>query len=67
MIICKDCEQNFVDKIKLSKTAATCLANPEKLVLAEKKVLNEIEKILVYHFTELIGKPTRMAKYIIDN
>jgi hypothetical protein len=27
------------------------------------KRLQEIEHLLIYHFTELLGKPPRMAKY----
>ncbi|GAG46470.1 unnamed protein product, partial [marine sediment metagenome] len=31
------------------------------------KTLNEIEKILIYHFTEILGRPPKMAKYILKS
>ncbi len=64
-LICKDCEAAFTDKIKLSLPAAECLIDLKKIADAGAHTLKEIEKVLVYHFTELLGKPPRMAKYIL--
>jgi DNA repair protein RecO (recombination protein O) len=82
-LICRDCEASFPDKIGLTKNAADCLlvlsalvlsnvevvegANAKLIVGAEEKTLDEIEKILVHHFTELLHKPPKMAKYILKN
>ena len=66
-LICKDCEASFPDKIRLTKTAANCLANVKLIAEADEKTLNEIEKILVYHFTEILGRPPKMAKYILKD
>jgi len=63
-LICRDCEASFPDKVKLTKDAADCLANAKLLAGAEEKTLNEIEKILIHHFTELLHKPPKMAKYV---
>jgi DNA repair protein RecO (recombination protein O) len=65
-LICRDCEASFPDKIKLTKNAANCLANAKLIAETNEKTLNEIEKILVHHFTEILHKPPKMAKYIIN-
>ena len=63
-LICRDCENSFPDKIKLTKNASDCLNNRKLIKDADEKILNEIEKVLIHHFTELIGKPPKMAKYV---
>ena len=64
-IICKDCEAGFTDKINLTVKATNCLANLNTLGNADENTLRHIEKILVYHFTELLRTPPKMAKYIL--
>jgi DNA repair protein RecO (recombination protein O) len=66
-LICKDCEASFPDKIRLTKIAVNCLADTKLLVEAQEKTLNEIEKLLIHHFTEILHRPPRMAKYILKN
>jgi DNA repair protein RecO (recombination protein O) len=66
-LICRDCEASFPDKIKLTKNATDCLTNAKLLAEAKEKTLNEIEKILIHHFTELLHKPPKMAKHILKN
>jgi len=66
-LICRDCEPNFADKIRLTKPAANCLGNLKMIAQADEKTLNEIEKVMVYHFTELLHRPPKMAKYILKN
>ncbi|MCK4914221.1 MAG: DNA repair protein RecO [Planctomycetes bacterium] len=63
--ICPDCEAAFPDKISLPRNAAKCLANLKLLTEAEKETLNDIEKAMIHHFTELIGHRLKMAKYVI--
>ena len=63
-LICRDCEGSFPDKIKLSADAAACMANLKLIDRAQKKTLAEIEKILIDHFTEILHRPPKMAKYI---
>ena len=64
-LVCRDCEQNFPDKIRLSQKAAACLTSLKQLPEAAEETLREIEKILVRHFTELLGRPPKMAKHIL--
>ena len=65
-LICRDCEANFPDKIKLTKNAANCLSNLKLIAGTDEKILNEIEKVLISHFTELLHRPPKMAKYILQ-
>ena len=65
-LICRDCQMSFPDKIKLTNEAANCLANLKLISDANEKTLNEIEKILVSHFTEILHRPPKMAKHILD-
>ncbi len=64
-LICKDCEANFTDKIRLTREAANCLTDLKLIGKADEKTLNEIEKILVYHFTALLHRQPKMAKYVL--
>ena len=66
-LICKDCEASFPDKIRLTKNAANCLANVKLIAESDEKTLNEIEKILIYHFTEILGRPPKMAKHVLKS
>jgi DNA repair protein RecO (recombination protein O) len=66
-LICKDCETSFPDKIELTKNAANCLANTKLIAEAKEKTLDEIEKILIHHFTEILHRQPKMAKYILKN
>jgi len=66
-LICKDCESSFPDKIKLTRKAADCLADLKKIPKSAEKTLKEIEKVLVCHFTELLGRPPKMAKHILGS
>ena len=63
--ICRDCQGSFPDKIRLTKNAANCLSNLKTIAESEEKTLNEIEKILISHFTDTLGRPPKMAKYIL--
>jgi DNA repair protein RecO (recombination protein O) len=64
-LVCKDCEPAFPDKIRLSRTAAVCLTSLKQIPDAADKTLVEIEKLLIRYFTELLGRPPKMAKYIV--
>ncbi len=64
-LVCQDCEQAFADKIKLSENCARCLSNLKLITSADKKTLDEMEKILVYHFSELMHRRPKMAKYFL--
>jgi len=66
-LICRDCEANFQDKMALSKNAAVCLANLKLLAESDERTLKEVEKVLTYHFTCLLGHRPKMAKHIFKN
>jgi DNA repair protein RecO (recombination protein O) len=64
-LICPDCEQAFTDKMNLTPQAVGVLSDLRQIQDAEINTLKLIEKTLVYHFTELLHKPPRMAKYFL--
>ncbi|MCH7557853.1 MAG: DNA repair protein RecO [Planctomycetes bacterium] len=66
-LICRDCEASFPDKVRLTERAANCLSNLKLLAESQEKTLNEIEKVLVHHFTELLGHKPKMAKYVLTS
>ena len=65
-LICRDCEASFPDKLRLTQAAANCLSNLKLLAESQEKTLNEIETVLVHHFTELLGHKPKMAKFILN-
>lgn len=65
-LICRDCESSFPDKLRLTQKAANCLANLKLIAESQEKTLTEIEKVLIHHFTELVGRKPKMAKYILN-
>ena len=65
-LVCRDCEGAFPDRIRLTKTAANCLANLKLIDESQEKTLIEIETVLVHHFTEILGRKPKMAKYILN-
>jgi DNA repair protein RecO len=66
-LICRDCEASFPDKIILTKDALVCLTSLKQILNSAEKTLNEIEKVLVQHLTALLGRPPKMAGYILKN
>jgi DNA repair protein RecO len=62
-LICPACEQNYTEKIKMSPKCAASLRDTKKLAAACNKTLAEIEKILIFHFTELMGKRPKLAPF----
>jgi recombinational DNA repair protein (RecF pathway) len=64
-LVCRDCEAAFPDKIRLSSNAAKCLNNLKIIADAGEKTLKEIEKILINHFTAILGRQPKMAKHIL--
>jgi DNA repair protein RecO (recombination protein O) len=65
-LICRDCEPSFPDKIPVTRAAASALNNKETLAKKDKKILKEIEKLLIYHFTNIGGRPPKTAKYVLE-
>ena len=65
-LICFGCEQTFVDKIRLTKNSAECLSSLKLIKDASQATMDEIEKILIYHFTALMHHPPKMAKHFLN-
>jgi DNA repair protein RecO (recombination protein O) len=65
-LICRDCEMNFIDKIRLSKNAAGCLADPKQISTSTQETLEEIVRLMIRHFRDLLGHPPKMAKHIVE-
>jgi DNA repair protein RecO (recombination protein O) len=63
-LICRDCEMNFPDRIRISLDAAAALTDLRKLLQLEPNRLDEIENVLIRHFTETLGQRPRMADHI---
>ncbi len=64
-LLCEGCEAAFSEKRAISPGLIDTLKNPQKLPKTRKDQLNQIEQLLIYHFTELLGKPPKMAKFFI--
>ena len=63
-LICRDCEMSFPDKIRLSPKAAHALAEIKQLAQADQTTLDEIEQVLIHHFTGILGRRPKMAEYV---
>ena len=64
--VCRDCEAAFpADKIKVAAAAANCLADLKLLADAKEQTLEQIEKLLIIHFTETLGRQPKLAKHIL--
>jgi len=63
-LICRDCEMSFPDRLLLSPRAAKYLTDVKQIGTADEKTLDEIERVLVHHFTGILGYRPRMAQYV---
>ena len=64
-LVCQDCEMSFPDRVRLSVTAVNGLANLRQLAPSSESVLDEIESVLIHHFTETLGHRPKMAKHVL--
>ena len=62
-ILCGGCDMAFAEKQAIDFEMLDILQNPGKLPKADMKQLKAIVKLLIYHLTELLHRPPRMAKY----
>jgi DNA repair protein RecO (recombination protein O) len=65
-LVCRDCQGPFPDKIRLTIEAAKCLADAKLLACATQTTLKNVEDILIRYITDMLGRPPRMAKYILN-
>ncbi len=64
-LICRDCEANFPDKIPVTKATGMVLYNLKALAQAGDRTLKEIEKVLISHFANTLGKQPKLAKHVL--
>lgn len=65
-LVCRDCEMNFPERVRLSKEEGRCLARLSTIVGADMHTLGRVEKHLVDHFTYLLHKEPRTAKFVLQ-
>jgi DNA repair protein RecO (recombination protein O) len=63
-LVCRDCEMNYPDKVRLSVQAVSALADVKRIADADEKTLDEIERVLIRHFTEMLGRRPKTADYV---
>jgi len=63
-LVCRDCEMSFPDKIRLSPKAVSCLTDLKRLAQADQATLDEIERLLLHHFTHILGRPPKLARHV---
>jgi DNA repair protein RecO (recombination protein O) len=66
-LICRDCHGSFPDKIQLTPDAAKCLADSKLLPEASQPTLKNVEDIFIRYITDMLGRPPRMAKHILNS
>ena len=64
-LICRDCEMSYPDKIGLGLAAARSWADLKQIPRLQDNGLDEIERVLIHHFTETLGRRPRMARHIL--
>jgi DNA repair protein RecO (recombination protein O) len=63
-LICRDCEMSYPDKIRFGRVAASSLADLKQIAQLQGRAVEEIERVLIHHFTETLGRRPKMAKHI---
>jgi DNA repair protein RecO (recombination protein O) len=64
-LVCRDCEMSFPDKVRLGSRAAHCLTDVKRIAEADERTLDEVERLLVRHFTHILGRPPKTAKLVL--
>lgn len=64
-LICRDCEVSFADRIAVSAVAAAAFGNLKSMSTVKRKILDELIKILLRHFTELLHSRPKTARFIL--
>ncbi len=64
-LICRDCEMSFSDKMRLNVKAAHAMADLKQMAQADEKLLDEIERLLIHHFTHILGRLPKLARHIL--
>lgn len=64
-LLCPGCEQAFTEKRRISSSCAALLDGVLSFDNVSDVVVNEAEQLLIYHLTELMHRPPKMAKYFV--
>ncbi|AQQ71679.1 Recombination protein O [Limihaloglobus sulfuriphilus] len=65
-MVCRDCEQAFVNKIPVSRTCFSLLRNESELDTAPLRPLLEAQRLIINHITHIRNKPPRSAAFFLD-
>jgi len=65
-LICRDCQGPFQDKIRLTNETAKCLTDSKNITSAAHAALKNVEDLLIRYITDMLGRPPKMAKYILN-
>jgi DNA repair protein RecO (recombination protein O) len=66
-LICRDCEMSFPEKVRLSGKASKCLTDLRQIGTGDERTLDEIERLLIRHFTEILGHRPKAADYVLKD
>jgi DNA repair protein RecO (recombination protein O) len=62
-LLCSGCETAFVEKRVIDWKIVGALQHPASLPKMDFETLKETEALMIYHLTELMHRPPKMAKY----
>jgi recombinational DNA repair protein (RecF pathway) len=63
-LICRDCEVSFPDRTRVNRKLARTLADLRQIADADEVTLDEMERMLVHHFTSILGRRLKLAQYV---
>jgi DNA repair protein RecO (recombination protein O) len=66
-LVCRDCQGSFPDKIRLTAETAKYIADPKLPDKISQSELKNVEDIFIRYITDMLGRPPRMAKYILNS
>lgn len=64
-LLCGGCEQAFTEKRRITPACCALLNRTVSPDTTAPAVLNEAEQLLIYHLTEMMHRPPKMAKYFV--
>ncbi len=66
-VVCRDCEAAFMDKVRVDISIIESLGNKDKLKKKKIEALDYIERLLIRHFSFILNKTPRMARFFITD
>jgi DNA repair protein RecO len=65
-LVCRDCEMSFPDRLPVAPEVMACLAQIGRIPAASAQILLQVETLVIDHFTYLLHKRPRSAKWVLD-